>query len=188
MENRDDASKGIELDKMEIPLKTTPSPAKSPSAKRESKRAVSPRTTSTFTNLLVLFSRRKLFVGAALATLVVGSGVVYLALKGASWGQKRSEANYIGRIVYEVGTSMGGKHDVRFTLSVPFRSAAQKNALMHKMPSINRELSVSGNRPDVARSVEQKDLHTLRKHIVSTVHSLTGVPTKALDVEGLSVD
>ena len=120
-----------------------------------------------------------MFVGAALATLVVGSGVVYLALKGASWGQRRSEANYIGRIVYEVGTSMGGKHDVRFTLSVPFRSAAQKNALMQKMPSINRELSVCGNRPDVARSVEQKDLHTLRKHIVSTVHGLTGVPTEA---------
>jgi hypothetical protein len=47
---------------------------------------------------------------------------------------------------------------------------------------------MSGSRPDVARSIEQKDLHTLRKHIVNMVHALTSVPTEALDVEALSVE
>lgn len=83
---------------------------------------------------------------------------------------------------------MGGEHDLRFTLSVPFRSDAEKNDLMQKLPSINHELSMSGNRPDVARSIEQQDLHTLRKHIINMVHVLTGVPKEALDVEALSVE
>jgi hypothetical protein len=191
MEDRDETNKGIELDKldkMEVPSKTTPSPATPPSAKTEGEPKVSPRKTSTFRNIFPLVSKRKLFLGAVLASLLVGSGVVYLALKDASRDKRGSGAHYIGRIVYEIATSMGGEHDVRFTLSVPFRSDAEKNDLMQKLPSIKHELSTSGSRPDVARSIEQKDLHTLRKHIVDMVHALTGVPTEALDVEALSVE
>jgi flagellar basal body-associated protein FliL len=188
MEDRDETKKGIELDKIEVPSKTTPSPATPPSANTESEPEVSPRKTSTFRNMFLFVSKKKLFASAVLAGLLVGSGVVYLALKDASRDKRGSEAQFIGRIVYEIATSMGGKHDVRFTLSIPFRSAAEKNDLMQKLPSINNELSMSGSRPDVARSIEQKDLHTLRKHIVNMVHALTSVPTEALDVEALSVE
>ncbi len=188
MEDRDETNKGIELDKIEVPSKTTPPPATPPSAKTEREPEVSPRKTSTFRNIFLLVPERKLFAGAVLAGLLVGSGVVYLALKDASWNKRGSGAHYIGRIVYEIASSMGGEHDLRFTLSVPFRSDAEKNDLMQKLPSINHELSMSGNRPDVARSIEQQDLHTLRKHIINMVHVLTGVPKEALDVEALSVE
>jgi flagellar basal body-associated protein FliL len=188
MKDGDQTKKGIELDKIEVPSKTTPSPATPLLAKTESEPEVSPKKTSTFRNIFLLVSKRKLFVGGVLASLLVGSGLVHLALKHASLGKRESGAYYIGRIVYEIATSMGGEHDVRFTLSVPFRSHAEKNDLMQKLPSINHELSMSGSRPDVARSIEQKDLHTLRKHIVNMVHALTGVPTEALDVKALSVE
>jgi flagellar basal body-associated protein FliL len=188
MEDRDETNKGIELDKIQVPSKTTPSPATPPSAKTESEPEASPRKISTLRTIFLLVSKRKLFVGAVLASLLVGSGVVYLALKDASLDKRESGAYYIGRIVYEIATSVGGEHDVRFTLSVPFRSDAEKNDLMQKLPSINHELYMSGSRADVARSIEQKDLYTLRKHIVNMVHALTGVPTEALDVEALSVE
>ena len=188
MEDRDETNRGIELDKIEVPSKTTPSLATPPSAKTECEPEASPRKTSTFRNIFLPVSKRKLWVGAVLAGLLVGSGVVYLALKDASWDERGSRAHYIGRIVYEIATSMGGEHDVRFTLSLPFRSDAEKNDLMQKMPSIKHELSMSGGRPDVARSIEQKDLHTLRKYIVNMVHALTGVPTEVLNVEALSVE
>ena len=188
MEDRDETNKGIELDKIEVPSKTTPSRATPPSAKTESEPEVSPIKTSTFRNIFLLVSKRNLFVGAVLASLLVGSGVVYLALKDASLDKRESGAYYTGRIVYKIATSIGGEHDVRFTLSVPFRSDAEKNDLMQKLPSIKHELSMSGSRPDVARSIEHKDLHTLRKHIVDMVHALTGVPTEALNVEALSVE
>jgi hypothetical protein len=188
MEDRDETNKGIELDRIEVPSKTTPSPATLPSAKTGSEPEVSPRKTSTFRNIFLLVSKRRLFAVAVLAGLLVGSGIVYLALKDASRDKRGPGVYYTGRIVYEIATAMGGEHDVRFTLSVPFRSDAEKNHLMQKLPSINHELSMSGSRPDVARSIEQKDLHTLRKHIVNMVHALTGVPTEALDVEALSVE
>jgi len=188
MEDRDETKKGIELDKIEVPSKTTPSPATPPSAKTESEPEVSPRKTSTFRDIFLFVSKKKLFAGAVLAGLLVGSGVVYLALKDASRDKRGSGAYYTGRIVYEIAASMGGEHDVRFTLSVPFRSDAEKNDLMQKLPSIHQELSMSGSRPHVARSIEQRDFHTLRKHVVNVVHALTGVPTEALDVEALSVE
>ena len=188
MENRDETKKGIELDKIEVPSKTTPSPATPPSAKTESEPEVSPRKTSTFRNIFLFVSKKKLFAGAVLAGLLVGSGVVYLALKDASRDERGSGAHYIGRIVYEIATSVGGENDVRFALSVPFRTYEEKDRLMQKLPSIRHELSMSGSHPDMARTIEKKDLYTLRKHILDMVHALTGVPLEALDVEALSLE
>jgi hypothetical protein len=188
MEDSDETKKGIELDKIEVPSETTPSPATPPSAKTESQPEVSPRKTSAFRNIILFVSKRKLCAGAVLAGLLVGSGVVYLALKDASRDKRGSGAHYIGRIVYEIATSVGDKHDVRFTLSVPFRTYEEKDGLMQKLPSIRHELSMSGSHPDMVRTIEKKDLHTLRKYIVNMVHALTGVPLEALDVEALSLE
>jgi hypothetical protein len=188
MEDSDETKKGIELDKIEVPSKTTPPPATPPSAKTESEPEVWPSKTSTFGNTFLLVSKKKLFVGAVLAGLLLGAGVIYLSLKDASWDKRGAEGHYIGRIVYEIVTPVGGEHDVRFTLSVPFRTYEEKNGLMQKLPSIRHELSMSGSHADWARSDDQKNLQTLRKHILNRVHALTGVPLEALDVEALSLE
>jgi len=188
MEDRDETKKGIELDKIEALSPTTPSREIPPSEKTESEPEVSPRKRSTLRKLFLLVSKKRLFVGAVLAGLLVGSGVIYLSLKDASRYKRGSEGHYIGTIVYEMATSVDGQHDVRFRLSIPFRSYEEKNSLMQKLPSIRHELSMSGSDPDMARIIEQKDLHALRKHIVKMVHALTGVAMEALAVEALSLE
>ncbi|MGD8512395.1 MAG: hypothetical protein PVG85_00465 [Deltaproteobacteria bacterium] len=188
MEDRNETNKGIELDKIEVTSPTTPSGETPPPEKTEGEPEVSPSKTSTFRKIFLLVSKKKLFVGAVLASLLVGAGVIYLSLKGASSDKMGTEGHYIGRIVYEIATSMGGEHDVRFTLSVPFRTYEEKNRLMQNLPSIKHELSMSGSHADWARSNDQKNLQTLKKQILNRVHAITGVPLEALDVEALSLD
>jgi len=188
MEDRDETKEGIELDKIEMPSPTTPSRETPPSAETESEPEVSPRKTSTFKNIFLLVSKKKLFVGAVFVGLLVGAGVIYLSLKDDATDNRGSGAHYIGRIVYEIATSVDGENDVRFALSVPFRTYEEKSRLMQKLPSVRHELSMSGSHPDMARTIEKKDLHTLRKHILDMVHALTGVPLEALDVEALSLE
>lgn len=188
MEDKDETKKGIELDKIEVPSKSTPSPETPPAEKTESEPKVSPRKISTFRPILTLVSKKKVLVGAVLAGLVVALGVIYLASEDTSSDKSPSGAHYIGKIVYDMATSMGGQHDVRFTLSVPFTNFEEKKDLMQRLPSIKHELSISGSHPDMARSIEQEDLPALRHHIVQMVHALTGVPAEDLAVQALSLE
>jgi len=188
MEDKDETKKGIELDTLEVDSKTGPPAGAPPAEETVSEPDALPEKTSIFRQILVLVSKNKLFVGAVLAGLVVASGVIYVSLKHVSSDKVGAGAHYTGRIVYEITTTLGSRHDVSFRLSVPFRNDKEKTHLMQKLPGMKHELSISVSDPAVARSIEQNDLKTLGKHIVRKVHALTGVPTEDLAVEALSVD
>ena len=188
MEDKDDIREGIELDRIEVPPPTAPSPETRPSEQTRIEPKASANTMPSFTKIFPLVSKEKLFLGAVLAGLLLGGGVIYLALKGASSDKTGSGAHYIGTISYETVTSVSDKHDIRFKLSIPFRTYEEKNGLMQTLPSIKHELFAVGNRPAWEPSIEHQDLQTLKEHIVLMVHARTGVPLEALDVEALSVE
>lgn len=186
MEETDNKSEGIELDRIEVPPRT-PSVETRRSRETKSEAKASPSTAASLTKLFSLVSKKKVLLGAALTSLLLGAGAICLSLKGPSWDTRVSGAHYIGTISYETATSVSDKHDIRFKLSIPFRTHREKNKLMQELPSIKQELFALGNRPDWEPSMEQQDLQSLREHIVQTVHALTDVPVEALDVKALSV-
>ena len=187
--DKDEQEEPLELDKLDVPSMTIPPPKKVPRFERKrDKGEVSPRKVSTFRNILVFVSKEKTFIFAFLVALLVASAVVYLFLTKILSDGVGSGDNYAGSIVYVVSSSIADRHYVRFKLSIPFKDNKGKAYLMEKLPTIKHELSNSGSSADVAQSIEQKDLKTLKKHILKVVNDLTGVPIEELHLEELTLD
>jgi hypothetical protein len=188
MKDEEKHEEGLELDKLDVSSMTVP-PAKIPRFKRKrDKGEVSRRRVSTIRSILVFVSKEKIFICAFLAGLLVASPVVYLSLTRSSSDRAGSGDGYVGSIVYVVSSSIAERHHVRFKLSIPFSDNKEKARLMQKLSTIKHELSISGSRPDVAKSIEQKDLKTLKKHILKIVNEVTGVSTKELHLKELALD
>ena len=188
MKNEEKHEEDLELDKLDVSSMTVP-PAKIPRFERKrDKGEVSRRRVSTIRSILVFVSKEKIFICAFLAGLLVASPVVYLSLTRSSSDRAGSGDGYVGSIVYVVSSSIAERHHVRFKLSIPFSNNKEKTGLMQKLPTIKHELSISGSRPDMAQSIEQKDLKTLKKQILKIVNDVTGVPTKELHLEELTLD
>ena len=188
--DKDEQEEPVELDKLDVGSMTIPPPKKVSrfERKRDEGEVVSPSRLSTLTNILVFVSKEKTFICAFLAALLVASAVVYLFLTKILSDGVGSGDNYAGSIVYVVSSSIADRHYVRFKLSIPFKDNKGKAYLMEKLPTIKHELSNSGSSADVAQSIEQKDLKTLKKHILKVVNDLTGVPIEELHLEELTLD
>jgi len=187
--DKDKTEEPVELDKLHVPSMTIPPPKKVPRFERKrDKGEVSPRKVSTFRNILVFVSKEKTFICAFLAALLVASAVVYLFLTKILSDGVGSGDSYAGSIVYVVSSSIADRHYVRFKLSIPFKDNKGKAYLMEKLPTIKHELSNSETTADVAQSIEQKDLKTLKKQILKIVNDVTGVPIEELHLEELTLD
>jgi len=187
--DKDERKELLELDKVDVSSMTILPPKKGPRFERkQDKGEVSSRKVSTFGNILVFLYKEKTFICAFLGSLLVGSAVVYLFLtKNLSDGVGSGDS-YAGSIIYVVSSSIADRHYVKFKLSIPFKDNKEKADLMQKLPIIKHELSISESSADVAQSIEQKDLKTLKKHILKIVNDLTGVPIEELHLEELTLD
>ena len=188
MENKNVTETGLELDKLDI----------SPDAMRPGevnalpptldKGKVSVRKGLKLGNLLAFVAKEKLCILAFLAGVVVALPVVYVSLTRSSSDRARSGDGYVGSIVYEISSSIAGRHHVKFKLSIPFSDNKEKRRLMQKLPTIKHEVSISGSRPDVTQSIEKKDVKALKKIILKIVNEVTGVSTKELHLKELALD
>jgi len=186
--DKDETEEVVELDKIDVSSMSVP-PTKIPRfEKKQDKGKVAPRRVLTLTNILVFVSKEKTFICAFLACLLVSSAVFYLFLTKILSDGVGSGDSYAGSIVYVVSSSIADRYYVKFKLSIPFRDNKGKAYLMQKLSTIKHELSISGSSADVAQSIEQKDLKTLKKHILKIVNDLTGVPIEELHLEELTLD
>ena len=189
MEEKTETEKGLELDKLDVPPGTIRSDEITPSPQTQDKGKVLDRRKGfTFGSLLAFVSKEKLFILALLSGVLIALPVAYLSLTRSSSDRAGSGDGYVGSIVYEVSSSIAERHHVRFKLSIPFSDNKEKARLMQKLPIIKHELSISGSRSDVAQSIEQKDLRTLKKHILKIVNQVTGVSAKKLHLKELALD
>jgi hypothetical protein len=189
MEDKTETEKGLELDKLDVLPPPIRSDEITPFPQTQDKGKVSDRRKGlTLGNLLAFVSKEKLFILAFLSGALIALPVVYLSLTRSSSDRAGSGDGYVGSIVYEVSSSIAERHHVRFKLSIPFSDNKEKARLMQELSKIKHELSISGSRPDVAKSIEQKDLKTLKKHILKIVNEVTGVSTKELHLKELALD
>ena len=86
-----------------------------------------------------------------------------------------------------VSASLGGEYYVSFNLWGPFGDPKGEEALQSGMPKIKHDLILSGTHSEVARSIQERDLYFLEKHILKIVSNATGIPVEKLDLKGLSV-
>ncbi len=186
--DKDKTEEPLELDKLDVSSMTV-GPAKTPRfEKKRDKGEVSPRKESILRRILVFVSKEKTFIFAFLVALLIASAVAHLFLTKILSDGVGSGDSYAGSIVYVVSSSIADRHYVRFKLSIPFKDNKGKAYLMEKLPTIKHELSNSESSADVAQSIEQKDLKTLKKHILKIVNHLTGVPIEELHLEELTLD
>lgn len=190
MEDEKEEKTELELDVLDIANALKQSAEAPRFRKRERQPVVSGRKGSTFRKIAILVSNNKTLFFAFLACLLVASCVFlcYLLLPKISMPEMGSRPERVGAIVYQFSCPIGDRHYVRFKLSVPFKDNKEKADLMRKLPKIKHQLLISGNRPDVAESIERKDIDTLKQHILKGVHDITGVPIGQLDLQGLSLD
>ena len=188
MEDKNVTETGLELDKLDIPSGTMGPGEVSASPAKQDKGKVSDGKGLKLWNLLSFVAKEKLFIFAFLAGVFVALPVVYVSLTRSSSDRPGSGDGYVGSIVYEVSSSIAERHHVKFKLSIPFSDNKEKARLMQKLPTIKHELSISGSRPDVAQSIEKKDIKTLKKHILKIVNEVTGVSTRELHLKELALD
>ena len=122
-----------------------------------------------------------------IVAFLVGVSLVWAAFVFIMMPQEGPTEVKQGARVHVISASLGGEHYVRFNLWGPFRDPEGEAVLRRGLPKVKHDLIVSGNQPEVMRSIQENDLYFLEKHILKIVSDATGIPIGELDLKGLFV-
>ena len=188
MKDKDVTETGLELDKLNIPSGAMGPGESTGLPPTQDKGKVSDKKRFKLGKLLAFVAKEKLFILAFLAGVVIALPVVYVSLTRSSSDRAGPGDGYVGSVVYEVSSSIAERHHVKFKLSIPFSDKKEKARLMQKLPTVKHELSISGSRPDVAQSIEKRDVKALKQLILKIVNEVTGVSPEVLHLKELALD